>query len=78
MLLIIWTSFAKAEPMPIDVSSGIRMGYSYVQGSTFRNPNVMLLGYEQSHILDTGTVLDFLVMGNLSLIGMNQGVVKGT
>lgn len=78
MLLIVWMSFAKAEPMPIEISSGLRMGYSYVEGSKFRNPHVMLLGYEQSHILNTGTALDFLVTGNVSLVGMNQGVVKAT
>ena len=78
MFLFVWTSLANAEPMPITINSGIRMGYSYVEGQTFRNPSVMLLGYEQNLVLDTGTMLDFLVTGNISLIGMNQGVVRAT
>jgi len=67
-----------AEARAFEMSGGVRMGYSYMPNSTLRSPNSMTLGFEQIHRLDSGGRLNFLVITNLSVSGMNQGSLLPT
>ena len=70
--LLLWSSAAEARAF--EMSSGVRMGYSYMPNSTLRSPNSMTLGFEQIHRLDSGGSVNFLVLTNFSISGMNQGL----
>ena len=74
--LLLWTTAAEARAF--EMSGGVRMGYSYMPNSTLRSPNSMTLGFEQIHRLDSGGSLNFLVLTNFSLSGMNQGALFPT
>ena len=67
-----------ATPVQFDTTRGIRIGYAHLENMGLRSPDAMVLGYEQMHKVDTGTALDFLIVANLSVLGMNQGVVYPT
>ena len=73
---LLWTTAAEARAF--EMSGGVRMGYSYMSNSTLRSPNSMTLGFEQIHRLDSGGSLNFLVLTNLSISGMNQGAIFPT
>lgn len=66
---------AFAQPPKTQAVSGFRMGYGYVANSELRSPHLMILGWDHMQTISTGSKIDVIVAGNVSLGGMNQGVM---
>ena len=73
--LILLSTVAFAEPPKMEAVSGFRMGYGYVSDSDLRTPHLMVLGWDHMQTIDTGTPIDVIVAGNVSVGGMNQGMI---
>jgi hypothetical protein len=74
-ILSLILNFANAQPPKTEAFSGFRMGYGYVANSELRSPHLMILGWDHMQTISTGSRIDVIVAGNVSLGGMNQGVM---
>jgi len=74
LFLSLFLQNAIATP-EVDVVSGFRLGYGYVADSELRSPHMMILGWDQMHSIKTGTVVDAIIAGNISIGGINQGTL---
>ena len=68
-------TIAIAAPPQMEAVSGFRMGYGYVATSDLPSPHLMVLGWDHMQTLSTGTPIDVIIAGNISIGGMNQGVM---
>ena len=76
--MLIFTLFMKngfAEPPNMEIVSGFRMGYGYVEDERLTTNHLMILGWDHMAFIDSGANIDVVVAGNLSLGGMNQSEV---
>lgn len=62
-------------PPKMDTVSGFRMGYGYAVNEDLPSPHIMVVGWDHMQSMNTGTALDFIIAGNISMGGMNQGRV---
>lgn len=62
---------------------GFRVGYAYANGaatptsawrSTLRSPHLFVLGYEATQVIEGGGWLDVILVGNVSIAGLNQNL----
>jgi hypothetical protein len=74
-ILTLLCNIALAEPPNVEAVTGFRMGYGYVADSELQTPHLMVLGWDHMQTISTGTMIDVIVAGNVSLGGMNQGVL---
>ena len=74
-ILTLLCNIAFAEPPKVEAVTGFRMGYGYVAESDLQSPHLMVLGWDHMQTVSTGTRIDVIVAGNVSLGGMNQGVL---
>ena len=76
--MLLFTLFMKsgfAEPPKMETVSGFRMGYGYVEDDRLTTNHLMILGWDHMAFIDSGSNIDVVVAGNLSLGGMNQSEV---
>ena len=60
------------------VTSGVRLGYAYLNNiedtERLKSPHTFLMGFEMQQAYDGGSWLNFLVIQNVVLVGMEQSV----
>ena len=74
-LLLSTSSFAKGDHV-WNKSSGIRLGYNYINGkiSSIRNPHMFALGFEMQQTMEGGSWLDILFVENVMISGLDQSI----
>ena len=75
LLFTLLMSNGFAEPPKMETVSGFRMGYGYVEDDRLTTNHLMILGWDHMAFIDSGSNIDVVVAGNLSLGGMNQSEV---
>ena len=71
--------YARKSPSGFDgVRHGFRAGYVYAnqaeKSGYLRSPNLFSIGYEAEIKVASGEGLDFMIVPNVTLLGLNQGV----
>lgn len=71
--------YARKSPAGFDgVRHGFRAGYVYANQAEktglLRSPNLFAIGYEAEVRVASGEGLDFIIVPNITLLGLNQGV----
>jgi len=78
-------SAAASEPPPesgllqVDMRKGVRLGYAFVnvqEGDALRSPHVSVFGFEVQQRFRGGSWLDFILVENLSVTGIEQGLFR--